>query len=340
MRKFMTQTPQAALEHLPRHLLADLTDRAQFALERSTLADIAVVNGSDPVAGLIDEAMRTHPELVIGFARPIRGQSYKTLVRTSLGNASGSFRNANEGVAAIKHTYENRLVQTYILEARWECDRAVADRHEDGPEAYIALEASGTLEGEMQGICKQFYYGPSSGLGNSKGFPGLVDMYDASNMVVDAGGTTANTGSSAWLVRFGPKDLAWVWGENGALELSDVRIESIADANGNRFDGYVQTLVAYPGLQVGSIWSVCRIKKLTEDSGKGLTDTLIAQAISKFPAGALPDAIFVSRRSLAQLRASRTATNPTGAPAPFPEESFGVPIYVTDAILNTEPLSL
>jgi hypothetical protein len=32
------------------------------------------------------------------------------------------------------------------------------------------------------------------------------------------------------------------------------------------------------------------------------------------------------------LQASRTATNPTGAPAPFPENAFGIPIVVTDAL--------
>jgi len=46
----------------------------------------------------------------------------------------------------------------------------------------------------------------------------------------------------------------------------------------------------------------------------------------------------MNRRSLKQLQVSRTATNATGAPAPFPQESFGVPIIVTDAILSTEAL--
>ena len=71
-----------------------------------------------------------------------------------------------------------------------------------------------------------------------------------------------------------------------------------------------------------------------------LTDILIANLLGKFPAGKVPDVLLMTRRSLHQLQASRTATNPTGAPAPFPQEAFGVPIAVTDAISNIETLAL
>jgi hypothetical protein len=91
---------------------------------------------------------------------------------------------------------------------------------------------------------------------------------------------------------------------------------------------------------VGSVNSICRIKKLTADSGNGLTDDLIAQALEKFPAGVRPDVMFMSKRSRRQLQNSRTAVNATGAPAPFPVESHGVPIVVTSALSNVEALTL
>ena len=300
-----------------------------------TLLDIAKANGSDGVVGLIDEATKAHPELVLAPARTIRGLNYKTLVRTA--NPTVGFRNANEGTAATKGTYENRLVETYILNPRWECDKAVADRYEDGPEAYIALEASAILEAAMQTLATQFYYGTGA---DAKGFPGLLAAYDATNMVVDAGGTTATTGSSVWALRFGPKNVTWVYGNGGSLELSDVAEQRILDADDNPFTAYVQELLAYPGLQVASLYSIGRIKKLTADSGKGLTDDLIAELLSKFPVGVRPDVMLMTRRSLRQLQDSRTATNATGAPAPFPTEAFGVPIAPTDAITDTEALTL
>ena len=300
-----------------------------------TLLDIAKANGSDGVVGLIDEATKAHPELTLVAARTIKGLNYKTLVRTA--NPTVGFRNANEGTAATKGTYENRLVETYILNPRWECDKAVADRYEDGPEAYIALEASAILEAAMQALATQFYYGTGA---DAKGFPGLVAAYDATNMVVDAGGTTATTGSSVWALRFGPTHVTWVYGNGGSLALSDVAEQRILDASDNPFTAYVQELLAYPGLQVASLYSIGRIKKLTADSGKTLTDDLVAELLSKFPVGVRPDVLLMSRRSLRQLQDSRTATNATGAPAPFPTESFGVPVAPTDAITNTEALTL
>jgi hypothetical protein len=70
-----------------------------------------------------------------------------------------------------------------------------------------------------------------------------------------------------------------------------------------------------------------------------------------FPAGFVPDAIFMSRRSRTQLRTSRSALvslNSTGKQgdigggavyAPTPTDFEGIPIIATDSILNTEPIA-
>lgn len=302
------------------------------------LLDIAKANGNDATVGLIDETTKAHPELTLVAARTIMGLNYRTLVRTGLPTVA--FRNANEGSVPSKATHENRLVETFIASPRWSADKAVADRYEDGAAAFMALEAAAQVEAAMQLVAKQFYYGTTSGVGDAKGHPGLVQMYDATNMAVDAGGTTASTGSSAWLIKSGPRDVQWVWGNNGDLAPGDVDIRDVLDGSSNPYEAYVQTMNFYPGLALHSLRSAVRIKKLTEDSGKGLTDDLIAKALEKFEVGIVPDMILVTRRSLRQLRASRTATNPTGAPAPIPTESFNIPIQVTDAILNTESLTL
>ena len=316
-----------------------------------TLLDVAKRNGSDAVVGLIDETSKAFPEITgrtylgareivlpnVAAARTIQGTHYKTLVRTGLPTVA--FRSANEGVVESKASYENRLVETFILNPRWGADKAVADRSEDGPEAMIADDADAHMQAAFLTLARQFYYGATA-QGDLKGYPGLMQSHDAANMVVDAGGTTADTGSSVWLVKFGPKDVQWVWGNNGQLQLSEVELRDKSDADGNKFTAYHQELNAYPGLQAVSLRGICRIKKLTADAGKGLTDALIADALSKFAAGVVPDVIFASRRSIKQLRASRTATNATGAPAPFPEEAFGIPIAPTDSILDTEALTL
>lgn len=306
-------------------------------MSRGTLLDIAKMNGSDGVVGLIEEAIKAHPELQFGDARTIRGTQYKTLVRVA--NPVVGFREANKGSASVKSTYENRLVETFIMNPRFEVDKAVADAHEDGHEVLLALEGLGMTEASLQTVCRQFYYGRGTG-GDGKGFPGLLAALDTTNMVVDAGGTTDSTASSVWAVKFGVKDVQWVWGQDGELKVSDPRVETIYDDENNPLTAYVQDLMAYPGLQVGSVHSIGRIKKLTEDANKGLTDDLISKLLEKFPVGVRPDVLLMSRRSLGQLRDSRTATNATGAPAPFPTEAFQIPIHATDSILNTEALAL
>lgn len=299
-----------------------------------TLMDIAIANGSDAVTGLIEEVIKAHPELQLGAARTIKGLNYKTLVRTALPTVG--FRNANEGYAAAKSTFENRVWETFIFNPRWECDKAVADAYEDGAAAFIAIEASAIMEAASIALCSQFYYGTGA---DAKGFPGLAASLDTSNMVVDATGTTANTGSSLWGVKFGPKDIQWVWGNNGSLAMEPVAQARILDGSSNPYTAYVQEMLARPGLQVGNKYACGRIKNLTADSGKGLTDALIAQLLAKFPVGRGPDLLLCSRRSLQQLRASRTATNATGAPAPFPTEAFGIPLAPTDSITDTEAIA-
>ena len=110
---------------------------------------------------------------------------------------------------------------------------------------------------------------------------------------------------------------------------------------------YVQSLTGRVGLQVGSTRALCRIKKLTADSGKGLTDAMIFDALGRFPAGRGPTVCFMTQRSLMQLQKSRTPTTNTaikGTMAEYPRTIIGVdgqeiPILVTDALLNTEALT-
>lgn len=314
-----------------------------------TLLDIAKKNGSDALTGLIEEAIRAVPEVSgksdflgkmvtipnLGSARTIKGRQYKTLIRKTLPTVS--FRNANEGSSSVKSTYENKLVETFIMNPRWECDKAVADSDEDGAEAFITLEAIGIMAAAMMKLGQQFYYGRD--YMDAKGHPGLIDSVDGS-MVIDAGGTTANTGSSVWAVRCGPQAIQWVFGDKGSLDMSDVREESIADANGNRFTAYIQELMAYPGVQVVDKFAAARIKKLTNDAGKGLTDARLSDLVTAFPVGKRPDAILLNRRSIGQLQKSRTATNATGAEAPYPTEYQGIPLVVTDSISENESLTL
>lgn len=319
-----------------------------------TLLDIAKINGAtEGLVALFDEAARVAPEVTgmtyrmgrpiqvdgVGGSRTIRGTQYKTLIRTALPTAQ--YRAANAGVTPTKSSYENRLVECMIMDLQFQADKAVADANEDGAAMYLAEEAQAELTAAFMQQAKVFYYGRNATFGDVQGHPGLIDAVDAS-LVVDAGGTTDNVASSLWAVTFGQQYVQWVYGNNAPFQLADPRIQTIADPNDSTkfLTAYVQNLTYWAGLQVKHKFAVGRIKKLTTDSGKGLTDALIGSLVSKFPAAYTPAVFFASRRSIEQLRASRTATTTTGKEADVPVDWQGIPIIPTDAISNIETLAL
>ncbi len=314
----------------------------------TTLLDVIKSNAANASGiPMIDEVSRRRPFIRNAAFRAIKGINYKTLVQTAASNTTGSFRKLNSGVASATSTEENRLVETYPIQPRFHVDAQLAANSEDGAQAFIARKVKGILETELLAHEKQCFYGAASGLANSLGYPGLLDAYDSTNMVTDAGGTTSSTGSSVWMVEFGPESVQMVLANGGQFAFGPVRLESLLDSGGvNYMDMYVQTLMAQVGLQVANVLRVARIKKLTADANHTLTDKLLMDTLTLFKQdGGGPNAIFCSLRSLAQLRDSRTATNPTGQEAPFPTSITGIdggniPIYPTSGILDTESLTL
>jgi hypothetical protein len=168
--------------------------------------------------------------------------------------------------------------------------------------------------------------------GNADGFPGLVALV-APGQEVTASGTGADC-SSIWAVRWDPKGLQWVIGSNGTFALSDPTIVQAVDGSGKVYPAYWQHLLARIGLALHDSRAIGRVKNIEPDAK--CDDDDIANLLATFPAGLPPTVLYMSRRSLNYLRDSRTATNSTGAPAPFPTEAFGIPIQVTDAITDTE----
>jgi hypothetical protein len=317
-------------------------------MPRITLLDVAKMNGSDAVVGLVEETISAAPEVGLIPVRNVMGTSYKTLSRTGL--PSVDFIAASQGIAAGKSTFENKTFECSLLGGRVEVWKSVLDSPENGNPADIkATEAVGVMEAALQKVGRQIFYGTTD-LGSEKGFSGLVNFVDGS-MIVDAGGTTANEASSVYMVVFGEKAVQLVMGLNAKLELGDFRVESLTDGDGNKGPGEVADLASWIGLQSASKYAVVRIKNLTTQAGKGLTDALLAAAQELFPVSMRADAIFMSRRSRKQLRESRSAlvalqsNGQTGtlkggaAYVPTPTDFEGIPIIATDSILNTEPIA-
>jgi hypothetical protein len=307
-----------------------------------TLLDLAKLNGADPIVGLIEEVATASPEVTLIPARTIRGTSYKTVIRNS--RPTVGFRAANEGTDPTKSNFTERLVECFILSARVEVDKAVAKGYEDGAEALQAIEAVGVMRAALSTVGSQTIYGTSAG---AKGFVGLQDLVTTfgTELVVDAGGTTAGTGSSVYAIKAGAQGVQYVYGNSTTFDLSPFREGDAVDANSKRFAAYIADLTAWIGFQCVNKYAVGRLKDATEDSGKGVSDAKIAELLSKFPVGERPTHLLMNRRSAYQLQISRTMTASTkqeaftGILPGVPTESFGIPIIITDSIGNTEALT-
>lgn len=308
------------------------------------ILDLAKQRGNDLEVGLIEESILVNPEIRVFPARGIKGTSYKTLIRT--GFPTAAFRNLNEGSARSKSAFENRLVECFVMDSQVAADKALADVWEPGGAAsYQAIEAAGVVEATHRRVAKSVYYGNSAaavtaGLGDAKGFPGFIDAYDNSSLhEVDATGSTALT--SVWLVRLGIKDVHFIEGGNTSLSLlPDWLVQTVYDASNNPLTAYTNSLLGWIGMQVGSVNSLIRIKKIGTDANKGMTDSLGQSAIELLPSGVTADYFIMNRRSRRQLHQSRVAVS-TGQGinannVPLPTEIEGIPLLITDALSNAE----
>lgn len=311
-------------------------------MSRTTMLDLTKRRHGAKEVGLIEANLSFAPELGLFPARTIEGTSYSTLLR--IGLPTVAFTHLNGGVAASKSRYETKLVEAFIIRSLIEIDKAAISA-DTAATSLQTDESLAVTEATLRAIGRQIYYGRLPGKGDAKGFPGLQDMVDNA-MVHSAGGTTADTASSIYLIKFGIKDVQMVFGKNQTLALPPFRDETLSDGDGNRYDGQVSHLTGWVGLQCVNPNSLVRVCNVTRDAGKGVTDALLAAALDKFPTGIRPDVILMSKRSRTQLqtdRAGRTSNssgvkNGGSVYAPTPTDFEGIPITATDSILDNEAI--
>jgi hypothetical protein len=308
------------------------------------MLDLSKKTGADAVTGLIETNLSRYPEARLFPARTIAGTSYKTLLRSEY--PTPAFRSVNEGVELQKATYDSKLVSCAFLDGQLEIDEAVVTADDGGVASVMELEASGMIRGILRTLGKQVWYGTSN---DAKGFPGAQSVVDSS-LVVDATGTTASTGSSVYLVAFGPQSVSMVFGEGRLLSMPEWTRQRVT-RNSKSLFAWVSNISGWAGVQWANPYALGRIKNLTEDANKGLTDSLIQDLLARFPEDAdLSNArLFMTRRSARQLQKSRSATSVSNlgprtaggieVAAPWPTESCGIPIELTSSIVNTETIA-
>lgn len=305
-----------------------------------TLADIALINDQNLADVMITDLLDDAP-LLARLAAVVASNGDKHKYEKEVGAPVVGFRDVNAGIEHSVSADEIVTIALKVLDASTRTDKAIADVWKGGPIAFVSRKNRRALKAAFAEAEKQIIYGTGN---KADGFVGLADAdtLDATgdSMVINAGGTTVDTASSVYLIRTNSDgtDCNLVTGNEGNISIGEIMEQEVQDATGKHYHAYVTAIMAWLGLQIGSIHSVARIVNLTEDADKGLTDDLVYDAFSVFPSSRQPNLIVGNRRSLKQLRKSRTATNKTGAPAPLPTEVEGVPIISTDSIANDEAL--
>ena len=302
----------------------------------NTLAGMLLLNDQNMADIYPNGVLDDSPVVRAAFAIPASqgGTLHKYLRRYSA--AGAGFRDIGAGVNNAIERVEDVSVVCRILDGSFDRDVALADAYIKGRAAYIQRETQAGLKAAFFGLEQALFTNVSSGFAGLLQF-GDYTQDDSATQIVNAGGAG---GKSVWLLRWGIDDVALVAGNEGRVDMmwndDNPTVVRMTDANGNPYSAYRVTLQGYFGLQVGTKYSAVRICNLDGTSDDLLTDDIIADGLSRFPASRGPNMIVMNRTALKELRESRTATNPTGAPAPFPTEAFGVPIVTTDALPTDE----
>lgn len=309
-----------------------------MANDPHSAADLLVINNANAVdlglSGVLDDApfLAALPATTASY-----GSQHDWVERTQ--NPVVGLRDPNTGRDVDSSINTNRSITLKVLDASFWADVALASAYKMGVDAYLERELAIALRAAFSKAEKAII----NGTGDTAAFLGLFDKapYTDSTQGVNAGGTTASTASSVYLVRAVPdlSEVAVILGADGEIDVQDPTVIAAPGGSDTSYPSFYVAVSGWLGLQHGSAYSVVRIMNLTEDSGKGLTDDLLSLAMSKFPASRMPTHIVMNRRSRRQLRDSRTTYSPTGSPAVNPIEFDGVPIYVTDSILSTEAVA-
>lgn len=298
---------------------------------RITIVDAMQQNAV--LGGIVDEYNKSYPASTqFPAVRLASGLKYSSQFLVELPKVG--FRLPGDGIDASKARYEEREFKCYLFGGRVEVDKAAGQANSGGIMDLKARNIRAVTLAALEELEQQLFYGVTN---EAAGFPGLKAFTPfGGDYTHNATGTTANTATSIYGVRFGEDYASLIYGEGDPLNLGEFREQDILGANNKPMPGEVADLMGWMGLQIKHKASVLRICNITADSGKTATDDLILTALDKLPTGMKPDVLFMSKRSRLQIRNSRST--PEVKVASLPTEVDGIPIIVTDAILNTDAI--
>lgn len=315
----------------------------------TTLADLMQRTGAPALdRKIVDEVAIDAPLFNRLSGRTISGTNYTYLKRDTLPKIGP--RPINAGVEVHKASYKSANAQCYYYDGRIEVDKALIDADPEAKNLLMADEARATVKGTMFGLEQSLFYPEEGGAPCLRQTIGDYMAMSANPSITDETAWTAG-GASIWLLHIAEDTIYNIWGNKKAISFGPIDEESVIrptgkkDSNGNPIMGSMRAKVQHCSFWRGfvqkNVFAVGAI--LNESAANPLTDEMLAKAVDMFPASMRPNLIVMNTSSRSRLRSSRSTAityrkgqSGQTAYAVTPTEWDGIPILVTDGIINDE----
>lgn len=276
---------------------------------------------------------------------------HRTTVRTGL--PAVAWRLLNAGVTPSKSTTAQIDEQIGILEAWSEVDVALAKLN-GNTAAFRLSEARAFIEAMNQEMAQTVFYG-NGGIAPEE-FTGLAPRYSLLSAgnggnIIDALGVDAADSTSIWLIAWGEETVSGIFpkGSQAGLEHNDYGEQTIqvtAGVAGQRMRALQERWVWNAGIQLKDWRYVVRIANIDVSTLSATVPTLVdymETALEILP-NALGRPVFYMNRTVRRiLRRQERLQVSTGGGITFENvegkrvyDFGGIPVRISDAILNTE----
>lgn len=256
----------------------------------------------------------------------------------------------NAGMKPRHSSIESRSFDTYPYGDLCAIDEKMIRLMPGSAGDMMREEMQDAIEGFKCNMERSLFYGS---LISDKGVKGLMDMMgDFMTTSADPNHNTTETrehsGTSVWIVCTQSDKMHMIYTGSNALSFgpefrSLVKRPCADGVTMGDMPAVCRSFYVAPGFVMRNDCAAVRLVNVSDDHP--LTDSLLARMVELLPNGLTPSAVIMNKHALATLQKSRAAqftyqkkTSGSTPYASLPTDYEGLPIKVSDALINNETL--
>lgn len=253
----------------------------------------------------------------------------------------------NAGMTMDKSEYETRTHSTYPYADICKIDAKFVHAMPTQAGVMMRKEMKNKLQGFKANMERTLFYGSLVSAVGSKGLMDLMGDYMtiSADNAHNSTATRTDGGMSVWLLCIDEDNINVNYTGSSALSYGPEQRGMLpaltVDGKEGLMDAVYRSFNVTCGLALLNTGAAMRLVNVSADHP--VTDSLIDTMIDSMPNGLKPTHIFMNRKARAILQAQRTAgfkyvkkTSGSTISADIPAEHNGLPILVTDGLLNDE----